>query len=168
MLASLLLALAAAADTCTLPDTEVERQRLLPYAAFDSTPGPHGWRQLNGQGCTEVAVSLLTAYASANAGRLTSAQDMEIAFHAGQAFAMAGQHQKSIAHFERALAPGATPERRAYVEATLAFLKHDRQALVSARERYASVAPGSMRLRFIDGFLACPDASYVKAVHCRP
>jgi hypothetical protein len=61
----------------------------------------------------------------------------------------------------------ATPEWRAYVHATLAFLRRDAAALGRARQAYAAIAPGSMRLRIIDGLLACPAEPYAKATHCR-
>ena len=77
----------------------------------------------------------------------------------------AGRERESIGYFERSLARG-NDEWRTDVAATVAFLKRDAEALTSARERYASPAPGSMRLRFIDGFVACPHESYAKAVHC--
>ena len=57
-------------------------------------------------------------------------------------------------------------EWRTYIEATLAFLRHDSHALEQARDRYRSIAPTSMRLVFIDGMLACPNEPYARAVHC--
>ena len=169
MLASLLiLAAANAASACAVPPPEVQRQASLAYAAFDSQPPPYGWRQLNAGGCTDAAVALLTAYAAAQAGALSPSQTMEVSFHIGQVLAMAGRDHESIAHFERALGAAATSEWKAYVEATLAFLRRDAAALKAAREAYATLAPKSMRLQFIDGFVACPRETYVKAVHCRP
>lgn len=164
---SLLLALATSAGACSLPPREIERLASLPYSTFDREPAPHGWRDLSRRGCAESAVALLHAYGSANSSRLGAMQNMELAFHAGQVLALAGRDTESIAHFERSLGPTATPEWRTYVEATLAFLRKDQAALQAARDRYASVAPTSVRLRFIDGFLACPDEPYAKAVHCR-
>ena len=89
-----------------------------------------------------------------------------MSFHSGQALALAGREADSIPYFEQALAIEVSAEWRAYVEATLAFLRHDSQALEQARDRYRSIAPGSMRLGFIGGMLACPDEPYARAVHC--
>ena len=61
----------------------------------------------------------------------------------------------------------APSEWRVYVAATLAFLRRDAAALAAARSAYAAAAGDSMRLRIIDGFIACPDASYRVAAHCR-
>ena len=169
MLSSLLVVAAAttAAGSCAVPPQEVEQQASLAYSTFDSQPPPHGWRHLSAIGCTDAAVSLLTSYAARNLHGLAAADAMELSFHIGQVLALAGRENESIAHFERSLGPGASREWRTYVEATLAFLRRDRAALQAARADYASVAPGSMRLRFIDGLVACPDEPYVRAVHCR-
>ena len=166
MLASLLLAVAGA-GSCAVPASELERQASLPYAAFDLQQGPYGWRRLREIGCVDSAVLALQAYAAANAGRLASAEKMELAFHAGQALALAGREAESAAHFERALAVEVSPAWSAYVQATLAFVRRDTEALRAARDRYASIAPASLRLRFIEGLLTCPNEPYAKAVHCK-
>jgi len=167
MLFSLLLALAAVAGaSCSVPADESTRQAQLAYSAFDSQTGPYGWRGLSGRGCVESAVSLLASYEASNISRVTAPEAMELAFHIGQVLALSGREQESIAHFERALGATATTEWRTYVEATLAFLRRDTVALKTAHDRYAAVAPGSMRLRFIKGYIACPDDPYAKAVHC--
>ena len=159
--------LVAAAATCTVPSPEEAAQLALPYAEFDSRSGPFGWRALAAVSCTDLAVSLLARYAEANRGRLAPAERREIAFHIGQALAMAGREQEAIAPLEQALDAQAPPEWAAYVKATLAFLRRDPVALLAARESYSALAPGSARLRIIDGLVACPTEPYVKAAHCR-
>jgi hypothetical protein len=159
--------LVAAASICTVPTDEKAMQLSLPYATFDSRGGPYGWRNLNASGCTDAAVSLLAAYSGANTSRLAGVELREIAFHIGQALAMAGREQEAIAHFEKAQDAGASAEWRAYVQATLAFLRRDAAGLATARETYAAIAPGSMRLRIIDGFVACSGEPYAKAAHCK-
>ncbi len=159
--------LAAAASMCAVPSSEEVAQRALPYAAFDSRGSPFGWRALAASGCTDAAVDLLAQYSEANRDRLAAAEAGEIAFHIGQALAMAGREQEAIAPFERALEPQVSAEWAAYVRATLAFLRRDAAALHAARTSYATLAPGSMRLRIIDGFVACPTESYMKAAHCK-
>lgn len=166
MLPSLLLPLALGAAQCSLPPPELERQLSLPYAGFDLQQGQYGWRQLAASGCVDTAVAALQAYAKANAGTLSAAQRMEMSFHAGQALALAGRDADSIPYFEQALAVEVSAEWRTYVEATLAFLRHDARALEQARDLYRSIAPTSMRLAFIDGMLACPNEPYARAVHC--
>nr|QQZ50988.1 hypothetical protein JKL49_07195 [Phenylobacterium glaciei] len=111
-------------------------------------------------------MALLSRYGAANAGRLSGEQRRELAFHIGQTLAFAGRKAQAIPAFEQADAPEATAEWRAYVAATLAFLRADPVALKAARARYAAVAPGSMRLKMIDGFIACPQADYMTAAFC--
>jgi hypothetical protein len=163
---SLLVATAFAAGvSCALPATEIARQVSLPYATFDTMGPPYGWRYLSGAGCTDAAVGLLEGYANANARDLNPSAAMELPFHIGQVLALAGRERDSIAYFEQSVARGGD-EWRTYVAATIAFLKRDADVLASARARYASLAPESVRLRFIDGFIACPNEPYAKAVHC--
>jgi len=156
----------AATSTCGVPSAEGVAQRSLPYAEFDSRGAPFGWRALAATGCTDAAISLLDEYAKANRSRLSAAESGEVAFHIGQALAMAGREQESIAPFERALHPGASAEWSIYVNATLAFLRRDVVALKAARASYETIAPGSVRLRIIEGLVACPAEPYIKAAHC--
>jgi len=141
-------------------------QMALSYDQFDTRAGEDGWRSLNGRGCTDTALALLQRYADANQARLSPAQRHEIAFHAGQALAMAGRNAEAIPHLERADGADADPAWRAYVAATLAFLRRDAAGLAAARTALASHAPGSSRLSFVDGFIACPTTSYMQAAHC--
>ena len=159
--------LVAAAATCTIPPSEEAAQTSLSYGEFDGRGGPFGWRALAAAGCVDSAVALLAGYAEANRARLPSAQRREIAFHIGQALAMDGRAQEAIAALEQALDAEAPAEWTTYVQATLAFLRRDREALQAARASYASLSPGSMRLRIIDGLVACPNEPYMKAAHCR-
>ena len=168
LLSLLMVAAAGAGSPCAVPPAEPARQATLAYTSFDSQAAPYGWRYLSGVGCTDAAVSMLTGYAAANNDGLRPGDAMELSFHIGQVLALAGRDAESLAHFEHALRPAATKEWATYVQATVAFLKRDAVAVRAARDEYALVAPGSMRLRFIDGFLACPAEPYAKAVHCRP
>ena len=157
----------AASTTCAVPRAEATAQLGLDYATFDALGGAHGWRVLNGAGCTDEAVRLLQDYAAGNADRLAPAQRRELAFHAGQALAFAGRDAEAITHFERAQDAAAPADWRAYVAATLAFLRRDAAGVAAARTAYAAVASDPVRVRIIDGFVACPTASYMDAAHCR-
>jgi hypothetical protein len=156
----------AASTACAVPPHEISQQLDLPYDQFDTQAGANGWRGLNSAGCTDAAVDLLRAFAKTNESELSADQHRELAFHIGQALAFAGREPEAIAAFEHANRPGGTAEWHTYVDATLAFLRRDAQALAGARKTYAAIAPGSMRLQAIDGFVQCPDAPYAKAIHC--
>ena len=159
--------LMASASSCDVPAKETGVQLGLEYDAFDGLSGPYAWRSLLNAGCADAAVSLLAAYSKANTPTLTQDQALELRFHMGQTLAMAGREKEAIPHLEQAAAPDAPNEWRTYVGATLAFLRHDLAALAAARAAYATIAPNSMRLRIIDGMVACPKEPYAKAVHCR-
>jgi hypothetical protein len=162
----LAILMAAQPVSCAVPPAEEARQLALAYTDFDSVPGDSGWRSLNGRGCVDAAVRLLAAYERLHRDQLATAQASELAFHQGQALAFAGRDSESLFHFERALGLGGTAEWINYVGATIAFLRKDDAGLRRARENYAAIAPGSMRLKIIDGFLACPGQAYMKAAHC--
>lgn len=88
-------------------------------------------------------------------------------FHIGQTYAFAGRDRDAAPWFVEADSPDAPEEWRAYVAAHVAFFRHDRASVERARARYAAVTKAdSMRLKVIDGFLACLGKSYVEAAHC--
>ena len=149
----------AAAQAC--PAAIDQTQLTLDYAAFDAA----GWRDLLMQGCADAAIAQLEAYRGANTATMTPDQSRELSFHIGQTLAFSGRDSESIPPFEAAR--GGEEEWAAYVDATLAFLRHDGADLCAQRARYA-LAPGAsaMRISVIDGFIACADAPYAQAVHC--
>jgi hypothetical protein len=149
----------ASAQQCP---AEMDRAQLrLDYESFDAA----GWRELLARGCVDAALALLESYRSTNNTHLTEEQKLELAFHLGQALAFSGRDQDSIRYFEQAR--GGTEEWAAYVEATLAFLRHDVAGLAAQRARYLR-APGAsdMRVRVIDGFAQCIDSPYAQAAMC--
>jgi hypothetical protein len=160
MLAALL------ALTCSVPDAEVRRQLAEPYERFDIDDGEFGWRQLLSRGCVDSALKLLDRYGQAHASSLSVEMRGEMAFHAGQALLMSGHRSEAVAPFRKSLAIGGSDEWTAYVAAHLAFAAGDRDGLKQARDIYARLSPGSMRLRVLDGMLACPAKSYMEAVAC--
>lgn len=162
------LLLAATAPACAIPAAEQQRQMALPYEMFDSAPAPHGWRTLNSSGCTDAAIALLAAYREANAAKLNPEQRRELPFHIGQTLAFAGRDGAAASYFEQADSPDAPAEWRAYVAAHIAFFRHDRLALEQARANYAAApTAGPMRLKIIDGLIACPGKAYMVAAYCR-
>ncbi len=157
------MSMAGAATGTTSCPAEIDSAQLgLGYAQFDAA----GWRTVLAAGCTDAAVAQLRAYRDVNRSHMSEDQVRELNFHMGQALAMSGREEESIPYFEQAR--GGDQEWSAYVEATLAFLRRDAAALQMQRDRYAAASGASeMRLSFIDGFIACPAAGYVQAVHCR-
>jgi hypothetical protein len=162
---ALLLLFAAAPEPCVAADGEVQRQLTLEYDEFDTDTGDYAWRQLNGRGCVDEALGLLEAYGKAHPS-LPQSKRSEMAFHAGQALAFHGRDAEAIPYFQRALDIGGDIEWITYVAANFAFLKRDKAGLERARERYAALSPHSMRLKILDGFIACFPKSYMDAAHC--
>lgn len=163
----LALLIGVASPACDVPDAESQRQMPLSYEAFDTASGPYAWRDLNGRGCTDAAVALLRSYRKANASRMTPEQRLESAFHIVQAYAFANRPAEALAALPEADSADAPEEWRAYVAAHVAFFRKDRAGLARAHSRYAAAAgSAAMRLKFIEGFVKCPDKNYMEAAHC--
>jgi hypothetical protein len=136
-----------------------------------------GWRALDQRGCTLQAAMLLDVYnlddvRSENKGDNRGA----LFFHAGQLYAMAGASLVAIRRFYSSLDPGEDAEKEhvlswnAYVLATIAFLKRDKEAVQFQREQIAiglKTDGNKTNLRVVDGLLKCWDQSYKDAYQCR-
>jgi len=188
-------AAARAADACAYDHAAL---LALDEDAFDQdlANGGGGWRAIgNRPGCELVAADLLADYRAAHpdSGGI-------LAWHEGQMRANAGQYAQAIPLFEAARKPadkdmgGWNP----YVDATLAFVRRDKRALLKARKKLAAVeypggdglppldhgyftvptAPGQpvVRMRWppnidvVDGLVHCFDKPYAEAYasNCRP
>jgi hypothetical protein len=173
-------ALAGLATAAHGADCAYDRKAMLhmDYEAFDE--GPQGWRSVaHRDGCKAAAADLLAAY--------RARQEEEVAFlawHEGQMRAFAGETDQAIRLFEVSRAAGGhDPE---YVDATIAFLKRDKPALLDARRRLAAqpeppdfaeraaryktrtgqTITWPMNLHVIDGLIACWDKPYSEAYGC--
>lgn len=122
----------------------------LSEAAFDQGNGSAhgkvtGWRSVAADPkCRLAAAKLIQKYRDAhpNTGYL-------LAFHEGQEYAEAGDYRKAIPLIEHARTPKEVnlgPAWAPYVDATLAFLRHDRQGLIAARARLLDTRSTSMGL----------------------
>ncbi len=153
-------------NSCIVPPAESARLLALPYEEFDTDSAQYSWRSLNGRNCTNQALELLESYTAAHSADLTPDQMSEAAFHAGQALTFANRNKEAIPYFEAALAMAAKDEWSTYVTVHLAYAKGDLVSLRRASEHYAEISPGSMRLGFVKGLLACPQKPYMEAAHC--
>lgn len=100
-----------------------------------------GWRPLARQAGCETAVADLIAQWRARHGEdLPQVLRSFMAFHEGQVRAGGGDYDAAIALIEEGAQGSFTDEAgQAYVAALLAFLRHDREALLAARERLLAV-----------------------------
>jgi hypothetical protein len=163
----------------------------LDEKAFDQdvSAGGGGWRAIaNIPGCGLAAADLLAAYRK----RHSNASPI-VAWHEGQLRASAGQSDQAIPLLESARKPAEQnlDGWNYYVDASVAFLRHDKTALLDARAHLAAVTypenvgmpplkdghiefpaqPGQppFRMRWppnidvVDGLIACFGKSYAEA-----
>ncbi len=167
---------------CLQPDAAM---LALPLHDFDQTPA--GWRSLDAEGCEAVGADAIARYREINREGLENEDLGTLIWHEGQLRAAAGQTEAAIA----LMLKGRNEESEAiqpYVDATVAFLRRDREALLAARERllglpvpdYFAAAAERYRVNYpdlpplvwplnlnkVDGFIACFDRPYREAYSC--
>lgn len=100
-----------------------------------------GWREIaRREGCETAAADLIARWREHHAAVLAPAQRSFSAFHEGQVRAGGGDYAAAIPLIEAgAQHMFADAAGRAYVDALLAFLRSDRDALIAARERLLAV-----------------------------
>ena len=167
-----------AADPC-----QVDRHALLALNqdAFDQDM-TGGWRELADRpGCMASAADLIRAYRAHAQSRLSI-----LYWHEGQLRATLGDYAAAIPLLEASRKPQDSSGWNPYVDATVAFLRGDRAALVQARDRLAALprppdfrdqvlANGfhltwPMNLEVVDGLLRCfgrPYREAYSAAECR-
>ena len=129
--------------------------------AFDQdlANGGSGWRAVSKiPGCERAAADLLAAYRDVHPDSGTV-----LAWHEGQLLASAGEYAQAIPLLESARKPLDKDSAGwdYYVDATIAFLRHDEAALLAARERLAAIKyPSGADLPPLkDGFIEFPSQS---------
>jgi len=174
--ALLLSAHAPTADPCAYDRAAM---MALDQRAFDQDLRG-GWRILaRDPRCAAAAADLIRDYREAHGVAATTSY-----WHEGQMRAEAGQYEAAIALFDRARHP--EPDDfgwNLYVDASIAFLRGDRPALVAAhdalaaRPRPADFAPRDPQgnpveiawppnLNVVEALIACFGRSYAEAYAC--
>lgn len=181
LLASAILGQSAVAD-CRQPDAAM---LALSVHEFDQTPA--GWRSLDAEGCEAVGADAIARYRAANREGLEGEDLGTLIWHEGQLRAAAGQTEAAIALMLEARQEE-SDAIQPYVDATVAFLRRDREALLAARERllalpvpdYFAAAVERHRVNYpdypaptwplnrdkVEGFVACFDRPYREAYNC--
>jgi hypothetical protein len=125
-----------------------ERYLAMSFQEFDQgvqpvADGPRkewGWREIARQGGCDTAVAdLISGWRERHGAALLPYQRGLSAFHEGQFRAAAGDYSGAIPLIEQGRAAFADAAGQAYVDAVVAFLRSDRDALIAARERLLSV-----------------------------
>jgi hypothetical protein len=181
LLASALLGQAAPTE-CRQPDAAM---LALPLHDFDQTPA--GWRSLDAEGCEAVGAEAIALYREVNQEALANEDLGTLVWHEGQLRAAAGQTEAAITLMLKGR-DGESEAIQPYVDATVAFLRRDRAALLAARERllalpvpdYFAAAAERYKVNYpdhpplvwplnldkVDGFMVCFDQSYRDAYNC--
>lgn len=156
----------------------------LPLHAFDQTE--QGWRSLDADGCERQTAEAIRRYRDINADALGESAT-GLLWHEGQLRAAAGETDEAI-RLMLASREQDSDATRPYTDATVAFLRRDREALIAAREqlvslpmpeafaraaaRYAETYPDlpplswPLNLDIVDGLIACFDQPYKEAYGC--
>jgi hypothetical protein len=121
----------------------------MSYQDFDQgvqpvADGPRkewGWREIaNQEGCDTAAAILISRWRDHHGAGLNSFQQSIIAFHEGQMRAAGGDYSAAIPLIEAGRGGVFSDAAgQAYVDAFVAFLRSDRDALLAARERLLAV-----------------------------
>lgn len=130
----------------------------MAYDNFDQDPA-EGWRPLADRpGCELAAAEVLAAYRNENKDRVTDGQRRTLLWHEGQLRAAVGQTAFAIDLLDLSRAGDPFVENVLYADATIAFLRHDRRALLKARAALAAVpmpptfAADAARAKMLYGF----------------
>jgi len=182
LLLSFAEACAATAPTMSAPCVE-NRDALLALEpdAFDQDING-GWRMVAKRDeCRLPAADLIKSYRRMHEAELSGGKASNLRWHEAQLRASMGQTQAALALFETTYS--GRPDWDAYVAATIAFLRGDRDNLVAARDQLAKVPPPSnfdqmaleyerrtgRRIRWpanldvVDGLIRCFGKSYREA-----
>jgi hypothetical protein len=158
--------------SCALSTAKREALLDLPFQQFDQEQG-NGWRPLYASKCYREAAALLEEYVRRHPD--TAREQYMLSFHTGQLFALAGEYARAIQWMKKGYSNKDSDliNWTAFVDANVAFLNHDYQALLKQRnlidkESAMAEVPGvpkwaigkKMNLDVVNGFLACFSKPY--------
>jgi len=163
---------AAEDPRCKLKPEETEKLLALPFAQFDQQEGS-GWRPLYRIKCYSAVANLLVEYLKRHPE--PSEGRYMLPFHAGVMFASDGRYEQAIDWMKQSYsdAPSTMIDWNAFVDATIAFLRHDLDELLKLRKRIDlqpafAEGPGvpkwaagkKMNLDVVDGYINCFNETY--------
>src|SRR5262249_54825599 len=130
-----------AATLARAADCSYDREAMisLGQGSFDQDM-KGGWRALFDRGCIAEAADLIRDYRRQHQPLAGSSQSTILYWHEGQARALLGDTSAAIALFDHTREMGTgVAAWNLYVDATIFFLRKDRQALVAARNGMAKL-----------------------------
>lgn len=122
---------------CGVDEDEFYRLIGLSYRDFDQD-FDGGWRAIDYKdGCKIAAQNMLKSYLTYHAYKHQSERSM-LMWHTGQVLAGDNKYDEAVKYFRQTYKSGDhSTEWNLYVDATLAFLRKDKSALISARDTLA-------------------------------
>lgn len=151
----------ATSREATVTDEKMETFLKMDFWQFDQRP--EGWRSLSNPDGSEDYLAtgkVLDTYYEKKKG-LPARQKSLIAFHAGQNYGFSNETETAIARFQKSHEDD-QPDWNAYVDATIAFLKNDKNSLLEARKKL-EIIPGQMNLNVVDRLIKNFGKSYFEA-----
>jgi tetratricopeptide (TPR) repeat protein len=178
-IASLTATAADGSSACAMTSEQREALLDLPFATFDQLEGS-GWRPLYEARCYAQAAELVSAYIQRNPNLIERHPELAnqayiLPAHAGQMYALAGDNERAIAYLLKAYQTTSQSfiNWNAYMSATIAFLRRDKDELLKQRELIALQQPmragrgvpewmvgKKLNLDVVDRFIACFDKSF--------
>ncbi|WP_411359982.1 hypothetical protein [Pseudidiomarina sp. YC-516-91] len=145
---SLFIVLLLSGVECLTPGTDY---MALEFQEFDQTMEA-GWREVaNREGCTEAAADLIQRYRDSKPD-LREGQLSIMRWHEGQMRAEAGQNEQAVALFKQTYTESDTMGWNYYVNATIAFIEQDAEALQQAHDQLSALPkPSGMNMTDADG-----------------
>jgi hypothetical protein len=129
----------AALIACDVDADETNTLLALDPRAFDQDFSG-GWRPIGNRDCHVAAAGLILGYIDQTSYDLGDRQIRLMRWHAGQMMAYAGDYASAIDLLEDTHNPDSDdPSWNLYVDATLAFLRRDRDAIQAVRDQLAAV-----------------------------
>ncbi len=147
-------------DQAALRDCGVDAAALDAYLQLDQRSFDQdlngGWREVSErEGCGLGAAVLIKAYILYS-HPYPPADHGILRWHAGQVLATDGHNARAVAFFQGAYQRGpgeGGSDWDQYVDATIAFLEGDREALIAARDRLAVMTPDEETMQARQAFL---------------
>lgn len=167
--------LPAQAGDCSISRAERQTLLQLQFKQFDQQPGS-GWRPLYAGKCYLHAAALLEDYMKEHPD--AARKHYMLPFHTGQMFALGGKHSEAIRWMQKGHSDRKSDliDWNAFVDANIAFLRHDRDVLLKQRSLINQQLPmpkqrgvpdwaagKKMNLDVVDGFIACFEKPYESA-----
>lgn len=153
-------------EKCEISPVQNDLMLMQEFWTFDQSP--FGFRSLAklDDRCYLRTGVLIADYLTKNDTALDANSKQISNFHAGQSFSFVTKYDIAIPHFERSINPDEAADPtfhwNAYVEATLAFLRRDKNALVAAREKFGKHPQGgdSVNVKVVDRMIKCFNSTY--------